>query len=75
MNDYLESDSEEKQLSEMSLEEMEESHVTRVLEATGWHRGKTCEILGVSRPRLRRIIKQYKLNPPIDIQYKEDSLD
>lgn len=73
MNDYLDPGSEEKQLSEMSLEEMEKSHVARVLEATGWHRGKACEILGVSRPRLRRIIKQYKLIPPPDIQYKEDS--
>lgn len=73
MNDYPESHSEEKQLSEMSLEEMEKSHVARVLEATGWHRGKACEILGVSRPRLRRIIKQYKLIPPTNIQYMEDS--
>lgn len=74
MNDYSgESHSEEKQLSEMSLEEMEKSHVARVLEATGWHRGKACEILGVSRPRLRRIIKQYKLIPPTNIQYMEDS--
>ncbi len=74
MNDYSgESHSEEKQLSEMSLEEMEKSHVARVLEATGWHRGRACEILGVSRPRLRRIIKQYKLIPPTNIQYMEDS--
>lgn len=74
MSDYSgESHSEEKQLSEMSLEEMEKSHVARVLEATGWHRGKACEILGVSRPRLRRIIKQYKLIPPPNIQYEEDS--
>lgn len=72
MNDYSgESHSEEKQLSEMSLEEMEKSHVAHVLEATGWHRGKACEILGVSRPRLRRIIKQYQLIPPADLKYEE----
>jgi len=50
-----------------SLAEMERSHVSRVLQATGWHRGEACEILGVSRPRLRRMMREYGLAPPRDI--------
>ncbi len=46
-----------------SLQEVEREHVLRVLDATAWHKGKSCEILGVSRPRLRRLINQYNLNP------------
>ncbi len=46
-----------------SLQDVEREHVLRVLDATGWHKGRTCEILGVSRPRLRRLIAQYELDP------------
>ncbi|MET0082570.1 MAG: sigma-54 dependent transcriptional regulator [Sedimenticola sp.] len=49
----------------LSLEEMERLHVSNVLEKVGWHRGKACEILGISRPRLRRMIEQFGLQPPI----------
>ena len=48
----------------MSLEEMERLHVERVLRAVQWHRGRACEVLGVSRPRLRRMMNQYNLEPP-----------
>ena len=48
----------------MSLREVEKSHVLRVLQHTGWHRGRACEILGTSRPRLRRLINQYALEAP-----------
>ncbi|MGB5567953.1 MAG: sigma-54 dependent transcriptional regulator [Sedimenticolaceae bacterium] len=47
-----------------SLADMERGHVARVLQATGWHRGKACKILEVSRPRLRRIMRDYGLEPP-----------
>jgi DNA-binding NtrC family response regulator len=49
---------------QMSLEEVEKAHVEFVLQATNWHKGKACQILGTSRPRLRRMIQQYKLNNP-----------
>jgi len=52
------------QLSEWSLEDIEKAHVQRVLEATHWHKGHACDILGVSRPRLRRMIKHFDLVPP-----------
>jgi DNA-binding NtrC family response regulator len=45
----------------ISLEEMEREHVARVLEATGGHKSRTAEILGVSRPRLDRMIERYGL--------------
>jgi DNA-binding NtrC family response regulator len=55
-----------------SLEAIERAHVERVLQATGWHRGQACEILGVSRPRLRRMIRQYGLVAPADIPDSHD---
>ena len=52
------------QLELGSLAEVERSHLVKVLQATGWHRGQACEILGISRPRLRRMIRDYQLIPP-----------
>jgi DNA-binding NtrC family response regulator len=46
---------------------MEREHVARVLKATGWHKGQACEILGVSRPRLRRMIREHGLSPPAEL--------
>ena len=54
----------DKPMAQWSLEEMEQSHIQRVLDATRWHKGQACEILGISRPRLRRMIRQYQLSPP-----------
>jgi len=51
-------------LASLSLDEIQGMHVARVLAATGWHRGQACAILKVSRPRLRRLIEQYRLRPP-----------
>jgi DNA-binding NtrC family response regulator len=51
----------QKPVSELSLDEVQRDHVARVLAATNWHRGRSCEILGISRPRLRRLISQFGL--------------
>ncbi len=48
--------------SQLSLQQVEKQHVQQVLNSVDWHKGKACEILGVSRPRLRRLIQQYQLN-------------
>jgi DNA-binding NtrC family response regulator len=55
-----------------SLAEMERQHVMRVLEATGWHRGEACGILGISRPRLRRMMREYGIEPPADPDLSAD---
>lgn len=56
----------------LSLEEMEGIHVQRVLDSVGWHRGKACEVLGVSRPRLRRMISAHALQPPAGVELEKD---
>lgn len=58
-----------------SLAEMECQHLTRVLRSTNWHRGQTCEILGISRPRLRRMIKEYDLTLPDSDEFDSDNTD
>ena len=44
-----------------SLEELERTHVTRVLELAQGHKGRAADLLGVSRPRLNRLIEKYGL--------------
>jgi two-component system response regulator AtoC len=44
-----------------SLQDVEAQHISRVLGAVGWHQGKACEILGISRPTLRKKIREYGL--------------
>ncbi len=46
----------------ISLEDIEERHVRKILQYTRWHKGKACEILGISRPALERRIKKYNFN-------------
>ncbi|MFQ5430874.1 MAG: sigma-54-dependent transcriptional regulator [Nitrospinota bacterium] len=52
-----------KEQTPLSLNEMEKVQVKNTLEHTKWHKGKACEILGISRPRLDRKIKKYGLKP------------
>ena len=47
-----------------TLDEMEAAHIQRVLNHTGGHKGRTCEILGISRPALDRKIAKYGLHVP-----------
>jgi DNA-binding NtrC family response regulator len=47
-----------------TLDEVEAAHVQRVLKHTGGHKGRTCEILGISRPALDRKIVKYGLVVP-----------
>ena len=44
-----------------SLDAVERDHIIAVLKETGWHLGKTCSILGISRPTLRQKLKGYNL--------------
>jgi DNA-binding NtrC family response regulator len=47
-----------------TLDEMEAEHVQRVLTHTGGHKGRACDILGISRPALDRKIAKYALQLP-----------
>lgn len=47
-----------------TLEQMETAHVQKVLNYTGGHKGRSSEILGISRPALDRKIKKYGLTLP-----------
>ena len=44
-----------------SLAEVEAAQIRRVLEHTSWALGDSCEILGISRPTLRKKIAEYGL--------------
>jgi two-component system response regulator AtoC len=46
----------------VSLTEMERRHIARVLAATDGHKSRAADILGVSRPRLNRLIEKYGLD-------------
>ena len=43
----------------LSLEKLERDQIVRVLAATHGHKGRTAEILGVSRPRLNRLLLKH----------------
>jgi two-component system response regulator AtoC len=45
----------------ISLEELEREHIGAILSHVRWHKGKACEILGISRPALDRKIDKYGL--------------
>ena len=66
-------ESETEDLSHLSLQDIEKRHIQRVLEITNGHKGKSCDILGISRPRLRRLIKQYNLTDNSSESEHEDN--
>jgi two-component system response regulator AtoC len=47
-----------------SLDAIEANHVQRVLDRTGGNKRQAARILGISRPRLDRIIEKHDLNTP-----------
>jgi DNA-binding NtrC family response regulator len=44
------------------LDDVEREHVARALKVTDGHKARTAELLGVSRPRLNRLIEKYGLD-------------
>ncbi|HZA13244.1 MAG TPA: helix-turn-helix domain-containing protein, partial [Myxococcaceae bacterium] len=46
-----------------TLDEAERILILRALAATSGHKGKTCQILGISRPTLERKLQKYSLAP------------
>jgi DNA-binding NtrC family response regulator len=54
------SESVDRDVSPMSLEELEKKHILSVLEKNGWNRTKAAEILGISIRTLRNKITAYR---------------
>jgi two-component system, NtrC family, response regulator AtoC len=48
-----------------TLEEAERVLIQRAMAVTKGHKGKTCQILGISRPTLERKLQKYALSQPI----------
>ncbi|MDQ3227897.1 MAG: sigma-54 dependent transcriptional regulator [Chloroflexota bacterium] len=46
----------------VTLESLEKTHVERVLASTGGHKTRAAQILGISRPRLDRVLKKHGLD-------------
>ncbi len=49
------------QTAPSSLRDVERQQILAALEQTGWHRGKTAEILGISPSTLYRRLRDYNL--------------
>jgi DNA-binding NtrC family response regulator len=45
----------------LSLSELEKVHIARVIDIAGGHKGRAADLLGVTRPRLNRLIEKYGL--------------
>ena len=43
-----------------TLDEAERVHILKALELTDGHKGKACQMLGISRPTLERKLKKYR---------------
>jgi two-component system response regulator AtoC len=48
--------------NKQKLKDIEKEHIIEVLNHTHWHFGKTCELLGISRPTLRHKIRAYEIS-------------
>ena len=49
-----------------TLDEIERAHIERVFAMTKGHKGRTCQILGISRPTLERKLRKYGLAATTD---------
>ncbi len=47
-----------------TLDDVERAHIERVFALTRGHKGRTCELLGISRPTLERKLRKYGLTNP-----------
>jgi two-component system response regulator AtoC len=58
---------------EQSLGDVEREHIISILNRTHWHFGKSCALLGITRPTLRQKLKTYGItgSAPGPVQRKE----
>jgi len=52
-----------------TLEEAERQLIVRALKATGGHKGRTCDLLGISRPTLERELLKFNLGGPGPLEH------
>jgi DNA-binding NtrC family response regulator len=45
----------------LSLSALEKQHIAKVIEIAGGHKGRAADLLGVTRPRLNRLLEKYGL--------------
>ncbi len=50
--------------SAITLNSLERAHIEAVLRQTGWHQGRTVEVLGISPKTLYRRIREYEIERP-----------
>lgn len=71
---FLHADSQEQPVSTMTemslpdmvpLKEIERIYIQKVLSQTGWHKGKSSEILGITRPTLDKRIEEFGLKKDV----------
>ncbi len=53
---------EESEKAILTLDQMEEIHIRRVIEKIGRNKGEICEALGISRPTLERKLEKYGIS-------------
>jgi len=58
---YFAKRNEKKNPNLLSLDEIQKNHISVVLNQCGWNKSQTSKILGVSRPRLNRLIERYSI--------------
>jgi len=54
----------------LSLREVERQQILSALEQTGWHRGKTADLLGISPSTLYRRLRDYNLEHRTGVETK-----
>ena len=50
-----------------SLQDMERQHIREALGIAGWNRGKVCDLLGITRPTLRRKMREYGIGSALSV--------
>ncbi len=50
---------------ELSMADVEQEHILKTLEHTGWNKSKSAQILGIERSTLDRKLKRYHVPRPL----------
>jgi len=50
---------------EISMADVEQEHILKTLEHTGWNKSKSAQILGIERSTLDRKLKRYHVPRPL----------